>query len=77
MPKIVPNSKFQELKGLNLIQIAVHDKNLHKRNVRKLEMKISPHRDVESTNEMIDHFVYKLHGLTEDGMAIVEGSWYE
>lgn len=77
MPKLIPNSKFPELKGLNRIEIAVHDMDLHKRNLSKLQMKVSPPRDVESTDEMSDHFVYKLYGLTENGMAIVEGSWYE
>jgi len=77
MSKIVPNSKFQELQKLNRIQIAVYDMDLHKRNLSKLQMKVSLQREVESTDGMSDRLVYKLYGLSENEIVMIEGSWYE
>jgi hypothetical protein len=66
----------------NPAEKAAHDKMvslvermlaLHKKSPRTPQEKEMIHREIESTDKAVDSLVYKLYGLTEAEIKIVEG----
>ncbi len=65
-----PTDKGRHDKIVSLVERMLE---LHKRNPRTSQEQEMVKREIEATDKAIDRLVYKLYGLTEEEIRIVEG----